>query len=252
MGLVLQPYWSPGVQGPGPGGQGGGHRLRRRPHPRPTSTARSSRGWPTRCARAGSAASGAAACRSPSCASPAAGRRATRRCRSPPTSSACRRRGRTSTRPPGWARRSTPRWASACTRDFETAVAAMTRVGASSSPTRRRRELYDGLYRRVYRRCTARLRPLYEEIREITGVPRRGEHLRAPGPDSSSGTGPGSGQSSLTSSHPHDHQGDADQAAEARFGQVWRRWPMKAPSRTAGSSRSAGGEPRAVMSPATA
>ena len=35
MGLILQPYWSPGVRVPGPRGQGRGHRLGRRPHPRP-------------------------------------------------------------------------------------------------------------------------------------------------------------------------------------------------------------------------
>jgi sugar (pentulose or hexulose) kinase len=58
-------------------------------------------------------------------------------------------------------------------RDFETAVAAMTRVESTFEPDPQRRELYDRLYRRVYRRLYARLRPLYEEIREITGYPPR-------------------------------------------------------------------------------
>jgi hypothetical protein len=31
--------------------------------------------------------------------------------------------------------------------------------------------LYDDLYQRVYRRIYGRLKPLYEEIREITGYP---------------------------------------------------------------------------------
>jgi sugar (pentulose or hexulose) kinase len=57
--------------------------------------------------------------------------------------------------------------------DFATAVAAMTRVERTFEPDPERRELYDRLYRRVYRRLYRRLRPLYEEIRDITGYPPR-------------------------------------------------------------------------------
>ena len=72
-----------------------------------TFIARCWKGWPTPCARARSVPNGAAISPSPNCASPAAVPRATPRCNSPPTSSACRRRARTSTRPPAWARPST-------------------------------------------------------------------------------------------------------------------------------------------------
>ena len=47
----------------------------------------------------------------------------------------------------------------------------MTRVGRVFVPDTETSGLYDRLYRRVYRRMYERLRPLYEEIRSITGYP---------------------------------------------------------------------------------
>ena len=55
--------------------------------------------------------------------------------------------------------------------DFAAAVGEMTRLGRTFEPDARTREVYEGLYRRVYRRMYRRLRPLYEEIRKITGYP---------------------------------------------------------------------------------
>jgi sugar (pentulose or hexulose) kinase len=55
--------------------------------------------------------------------------------------------------------------------DFNTAVAEMTRLGDLFEPNPSVHVIYDGLYQRVYRRMYSRLRPLYEEIREITGYP---------------------------------------------------------------------------------
>ena len=57
--------------------------------------------------------------------------------------------------------------------DFDTAVREMTRVGDVFEPNPRTREIYDELYHRVYKRMYSRLRPLYQEIREITGYPAR-------------------------------------------------------------------------------
>ncbi len=54
---------------------------------------------------------------------------------------------------------------------FEAAIGAMTRVVETVEPDRERHALYDRLYRRVYRRMYERLKPLYEEIMEITGYP---------------------------------------------------------------------------------
>lgn len=54
---------------------------------------------------------------------------------------------------------------------FDAAVAAMTRVVETRDPDPAAAALYDDLYRRVYRRLYDRLRPLYEEIRAITGYP---------------------------------------------------------------------------------
>jgi sugar (pentulose or hexulose) kinase len=56
-------------------------------------------------------------------------------------------------------------------RGFDTAVCEMTRVGEVFEPNPRTRGIYDQLYHRVYKRMYARLRSLYQEIREITGYP---------------------------------------------------------------------------------
>ena len=55
--------------------------------------------------------------------------------------------------------------------DFETAVREMTRSGDVFEPAPHSREIYDSLYHRVYKRMYSRLKPLYEEIRQITGYP---------------------------------------------------------------------------------
>jgi hypothetical protein len=44
-------------------------------------------------------------------------------------------------------------------------------VGDVFEPDPAHHEIYDALYRRVYREMYPKLRPLYEEIREITGYP---------------------------------------------------------------------------------
>jgi sugar (pentulose or hexulose) kinase len=56
-------------------------------------------------------------------------------------------------------------------RDIENAVAAMVRVGDVRDPDPATHATYDDLYRSVYRRMYDRLRPLYQEIRRITGYP---------------------------------------------------------------------------------
>ena len=55
--------------------------------------------------------------------------------------------------------------------DFATAVAEMTHVGDTFEPDPANRAIYDGLYREVYLKMYKRLRPLYEKIRDITGYP---------------------------------------------------------------------------------
>ncbi len=56
-------------------------------------------------------------------------------------------------------------------RDFPTAVGEMCRVGDVFDPDPGNRRLYDELYREVYLKMYRRLKPLYEKIREITGYP---------------------------------------------------------------------------------
>ncbi len=55
--------------------------------------------------------------------------------------------------------------------DHATAVAQMTRVGASFTPDPANHELYSRIYSDVYKRLYRRLKPLYRSLREITGYP---------------------------------------------------------------------------------
>ena len=57
--------------------------------------------------------------------------------------------------------------------DFETAVAAMTRLGDTFEPYPHHHELYNALYNGVYKKMYKQLKPLYETIRDITGYPPR-------------------------------------------------------------------------------
>jgi sugar (pentulose or hexulose) kinase len=57
--------------------------------------------------------------------------------------------------------------------DFDSAIAAMTRVGRVFEPIAANQQIYDQLYRRVYRKMYARLQPIYAQIAQITGYPRR-------------------------------------------------------------------------------
>ncbi|MCP4898672.1 MAG: carbohydrate kinase [bacterium] len=56
--------------------------------------------------------------------------------------------------------------------NFETAVEEMTHVGRVFEPDPERQATYDSLYNEVYLQMYRRLRPLYERIRSITGYPR--------------------------------------------------------------------------------
>ncbi len=56
--------------------------------------------------------------------------------------------------------------------DFKTAVGKMTRIGEVFEPIAGNQKIYDQLYRRVYQKMYARLQPLYHEIQDITGYPR--------------------------------------------------------------------------------
>jgi sugar (pentulose or hexulose) kinase len=51
--------------------------------------------------------------------------------------------------------------------DFKTAVAEMTHLGETFEPDKDRHQTYRALYERVYKRMYKRLQPLYNEIREI-------------------------------------------------------------------------------------
>ncbi len=55
--------------------------------------------------------------------------------------------------------------------DFPAAIRAMTRIGRTFEPNPAHVAVYDQLYRRVYTKMYARLQPLYQAIREITGYP---------------------------------------------------------------------------------
>lgn len=56
---------------------------------------------------------------------------------------------------------------------FDAATAAMTRIGQVFVPEPAHAQTYEQLYRRVYQRMYDRLQPLYRDIRAITGYPSR-------------------------------------------------------------------------------
>ena len=56
--------------------------------------------------------------------------------------------------------------------DFETAIREMTHTGEFYEPIMKNHRLYDQLYREVYQKMYRRLRPFYRKIREITGYPK--------------------------------------------------------------------------------
>lgn len=55
--------------------------------------------------------------------------------------------------------------------DFSTAVHSMTHIKQVFEPDPHISEIYDALYTRVYKQMYQKLKPLYEQIREITGYP---------------------------------------------------------------------------------
>lgn len=56
-------------------------------------------------------------------------------------------------------------------RDYKTAITAMCHIGDTFEPIRQNHQLYDALYRKVYLKMYKQLKPLYQSIREITGYP---------------------------------------------------------------------------------
>jgi sugar (pentulose or hexulose) kinase len=54
--------------------------------------------------------------------------------------------------------------------DFDSAVRAMTRTGETFEPDAQRAQLYQELYRRVYLRLYGRVQPLYHELRALGGA----------------------------------------------------------------------------------
>lgn len=56
---------------------------------------------------------------------------------------------------------------------YEAAIEKMTRVGDVFAPSQPTVELYDRLYKEVYQKMYKRMKPLYKSIREITGYPKK-------------------------------------------------------------------------------
>ncbi len=57
--------------------------------------------------------------------------------------------------------------------DFDSAVDKMTRIGRVFEPIPENQAIYDKLYRRVYQKMYKQLQPMYAEIADITGYPKR-------------------------------------------------------------------------------
>ncbi|KQC10612.1 MAG: carbohydrate kinase [Smithella sp. SDB] len=56
--------------------------------------------------------------------------------------------------------------------DFPSAVRSMTRTGKVFEPSLKNHQLYDELYKRVYLKMYGQLKPLFKEIKDITGYPK--------------------------------------------------------------------------------
>jgi len=48
----------------------------------------------------------------------------------------------------------------------------MTRTGKVFEPSFKNHQLYDNLYKRVYLKMYGQLKPLFKEIKDITGYPK--------------------------------------------------------------------------------
>lgn len=55
--------------------------------------------------------------------------------------------------------------------DFDSAIKEMTRTSTTFEPNMQTHKIYDDLYHQVYQPMYKRLKPLYENIRDITGYP---------------------------------------------------------------------------------
>ena len=58
--------------------------------------------------------------------------------------------------------------------DFKSAIQSMTHAGEIFEPDPKAHRMYDALFKEVYSKMYRRLRPLYQKIREITGYPGEG------------------------------------------------------------------------------
>ena len=173
MGLMLQPTWSPGVRVPGPEAKGavigfGGVHTRAHLYRSIIEGLAfcAARRW-----RAGRGAGEDAAARAARVGrrGPVAGGR-------PADGRHLRAADRPAAHPRDVGARCGDRRGgrrSGCTPTSTARRSEMTRVIEVRDPDPARHELYDALYRRVYRRMYDRLKPLYEEIRDITGYPPR-------------------------------------------------------------------------------
>ncbi len=59
-------------------------------------------------------------------------------------------------------------------RDFKSAINRMTHAGDEFEPDAKAHAMYDALFKEVYCKMYRRLRPMYQKIREITGYPAEG------------------------------------------------------------------------------
>ncbi len=57
--------------------------------------------------------------------------------------------------------------------DFRSAVKAMTRIGKTFTPVAAHHATYNALYHGVYQKMYKQLQPMYAEIADITGYPKR-------------------------------------------------------------------------------
>ena len=166
QGLVLQPYWSPGLRNPGPEAAVPSSALATCTRV-PISTAPSSKGWPMPCVRARSAPKNAPACPSPNCRVAGGG-----------SQSAAAMQltadvfGLPASKPhiyeaSGLGAAMDAAVGAGIQPDFASAVKDMTHLGETYSPDAQAHAVYEELYNDIYLKMYAKLQPFYKKMRQL-------------------------------------------------------------------------------------
>ena len=166
-GLVLQPYWSPGLKMPGPEARGAIIGFGGAAYARASLSRDPGRAGVCAARRSRTHRRSAAAYRLRNCAWRAAAVKAIRRCRSQRMCLACLPHVHILYEASGLGAAIDAAVGLKLHPDFDTAIKEMTRLGDTFEPNSQAHAIYEEIYRNVYGKMYGRLKPLYEALRKI-------------------------------------------------------------------------------------